>query len=225
MPVMASHERTSRVALKSPDYHLSEESTRYTSPSPYPPSLSSSDSETDSNVTHSLSENHRLRTSIATIPEQRLREIMVKLVNRSAGFKHAVTRELLLHTTSISLRRKPRKFGHPGGLIPENKCVRCGACVKYGDVKGQAYLPEDRCTFHPGEIVSFYFGSVCISSIIGYLKEEVYEFLSRTPEGRSLNVARTITMWSCCDEDAWTPGCASAFMHQVEPQEESESDV
>jgi len=55
-----------------------------------------------------------------------------------------------------------------------------------------------------------------ICSVIGHLEEEVYEFLSRTPEGRSLNVVRPITMWNCCDEDAWSPGCASATAHLVE---------
>jgi hypothetical protein len=55
-----------------------------------------------------------------------------------------------------------------------------------------------------------------IPLIVGDLEEEVYEFLSRTPEGHSVNVVRTLTMWSCCDEDEWTPGCATAPAHQIE---------
>jgi len=38
----------------------------------------------------------------------------------------------------------------------------------------------------------------------------VYEFLSRTPEEVAFKVVRTITMWSCCDEDEWSPGCVVA---------------
>lgn len=28
----------------------------------------------------------------------------------------------------------------------------------------------------------------------------------------SSKVIRTITMWSCCDEDEWSPGCMNATM-------------
>ena len=35
----------------------------------------------------------------------------------------------------------------------------------------------------------------------------MYEFLSRSPDDVAIKVVRTITMWSCCDEDEWSPGC------------------
>ncbi|KIM39376.1 hypothetical protein M413DRAFT_447304 [Hebeloma cylindrosporum] len=49
----------------------------------------------------------------------------------------------------------------------------------------------------------------------GHLEEEVYEFLSRTPEEVAFKVVRTITMWSCCDEDEWSPGCVVAPSYGV----------
>ena len=41
----------------------------------------------------------------------------------------------------------------------------------------------------------------------GQLEDEVYEFVSRTPNGAAFKVAQTVTMWSCCNEDEWSPGC------------------
>jgi len=42
----------------------------------------------------------------------------------------------------------------------------------------------------------------------GRLEDEVYEFISVLPD--ETHVVRTVTMWSCCDEDEWSPGCMSA---------------
>jgi hypothetical protein len=152
---MDSYKPTSRAPLKNSDYYLSEESTTYGSHSPYPPSVTSSDSETDSNITHTLSEVHHLHASIATISERRLREIMVRLVNRNPGFKHAVAKELSPYTPSASpIRRKPRKSGRPGSsdtMIPERKCAKCGKYVRYA--KGRTYLPHEKCAFHPGKTI------------------------------------------------------------------------
>ena len=49
--------------------------------------------------------------------------------------------------------------------------------------------------------------------VVGHLENEVYEFLSRTPDGLAFKVVRTITMWSCCDEDQWSPGCVAIPAH------------
>jgi len=51
----------------------------------------------------------------------------------------------------------------------------------------------------------------------GHLDEEVYEFLSRTPEEVAFKVVRTISMWSCCDEDEWSPGCVVAPPYGLKP--------
>lgn len=45
----------------------------------------------------------------------------------------------------------------------------------------------------------------------GNLEDVVYEFLSGTPDDMTHKV-RTLRMWSCCDEDEWSPGCMSAAM-------------
>ncbi|KAJ7116529.1 hypothetical protein C8R44DRAFT_879895 [Mycena epipterygia] len=54
----------------------------------------------------------------------------------------------------------------------------------------------DGCTFHPG-----------------HLEDDVFEFLSRTPEGRALKIRRTLVMWTCCTEAPQAPGCAEAAAH------------
>lgn len=45
----------------------------------------------------------------------------------------------------------------------------------------------------------------------------MYEFLSRTPEEVAFKVVRTIAMWSCCDEDEWSPGCVVAPSYALNP--------
>jgi hypothetical protein len=45
--------------------------------------------------------------------------------------------------------------------------------------------------------------------VAGHLDEEVYEFLSPSAEHEPSKVVRTVTMWTCCDEDEWSPGCVS----------------
>jgi hypothetical protein len=36
--------------------------------------------------------------------------------------------------------------------------------------------------------------------------------VSGTPDDTTHEVVRTLTMWSCCDEDEWSPGCMSVAM-------------
>lgn len=48
---------------------------------------------------------------------------------------------------------------------------------------------------------------LALSSTAGRLEDEVYEFVSRTPNGAAFKVVQTVTMWSCCNEDEWSPGC------------------
>lgn len=63
----------------------------FDSPSPYPPSSPSTDSETDERPAH-LSTS--VRASIAAIPESKLRSIMVKLADSNPRFQRAIMREL-----------------------------------------------------------------------------------------------------------------------------------
>lgn len=45
----------------------------------------------------------------------------------------------------------------------------------------------------------------------------MYEFLSQTSEEVAFKVVRTIAMWSCCDEDEWSPGCVAAPSYGLKP--------
>ncbi|KAG5644657.1 hypothetical protein DXG03_008039 [Asterophora parasitica] len=173
---------------------------------PQTPSLSanshfcsdSDDSDDAPTLTPSYTTTVRLRATIAAVPETRLREIMVRLVDRSPGFQHAVAKELLavgtaFDSASASPRRKRRRSGRRSLDTPilERPCVNCGKHVKV-DGAGE----KEICVHHPGR-----------------LEEQVYEFPSRTPEGHAFQVRRRITMWSCCDEDARSLGCASVSAH------------
>jgi len=168
IPIMTSNARASP---KGPDYYLSEDSTSYGSHSPYPPSVSSSDSETDSKLNPSFSTSHHLHASIASAPDYRLREIMAKLVDRSPGFQHAVAKELLSPDppSASPLRRKPRRSLRPGSsdtIIPERKCTRCGKYVKYG--KDHSYFRPERCAFHPGKNAWLALGGLPEANLLCY---------------------------------------------------------
>jgi hypothetical protein len=64
----------------------------YDSTSPYPPSSpSSSDSEYDREPTHTTA---YLRSSIAILPEAKLRNLMLKLASRDLHFQRAISKEL-----------------------------------------------------------------------------------------------------------------------------------
>ncbi|KAJ6468333.1 hypothetical protein C8R45DRAFT_467394 [Mycena sanguinolenta] len=78
---------------------------------------------------------------------------------------------------------------HPLRSPPPNAlCVNCHTAA--------TAATAIHCTFHPG-----------------HLEERVFEFLSRTPEGRPLTIRRTLAMWTCCAEDYQTVGCAEAGQH------------
>ena len=46
----------------------------------------------------------------------------------------------------------------------------------------------------------------------------MYEFLPQTPHQAAFSEIRTIKMWSCCDEDEWSPGCrlSNSYMHRLQ---------
>jgi hypothetical protein len=64
----------------------------FDSPSPYPPSSSTDSSTDDDEKPHYLSGG--IRASIATIPESKLRSIMVKLADTNPRFQRAIMKEL-----------------------------------------------------------------------------------------------------------------------------------
>jgi len=176
-----------------------------------PPRPSTPDSDTETAPSPSFTSNVHLRASIATVSEERLREIMVKLTECSSSFRHAVAKELLSSdapasaSTASAPMSPPRRKHRPSRRVSEaattsspfQKCANCGERFKHRERDGTSIRDRDpECTFHSGR-----------------LEEEVYEFVSRTPEGRSFKVLRKIKMWSCCDEDAQSVGCVSAPAH------------
>ncbi|KAJ3902660.1 hypothetical protein F5879DRAFT_216325 [Lentinula edodes] len=55
---------------------------------------------------------------------------------------------------------------------------------------------RDTCHYHPGQ-----------------LEDEIFEFMSQTPEGRIFKVLKSVSMWSCCEEEPGSVGCVNAPVH------------
>lgn len=50
---------------------------------------------------------------------------------------------------------------------------------------------------------------------LGELEDEVFEFMSKTPgpEGRVHKVLKSVSMWSCCEDEPGSVGCVRAPVH------------
>ncbi|KAJ7760683.1 hypothetical protein DFH07DRAFT_771764 [Mycena maculata] len=90
--------------------------------------------------------------------------------------------------------RSKGKTQHPAPL--DAVCANCQQI--YRDT-----VQTGHCTFHPG-----------------HLQDDVYEFVSHTPEGRELKIQRTLPMWTCCAEAPQMPGCAEAASHRWRTESE-----
>lgn len=69
---------------------------------------------------------------------------------------------------------------------------------------------HDQLVYHPGMYTVSalrQFELISRARALGHLEDEVYEFVSRTPNGAAFKVVQTVTMWNCCNEDEWSPGC------------------
>ncbi|KAJ7163900.1 hypothetical protein C8R43DRAFT_946716 [Mycena crocata] len=92
----------------------------------------------------------------------------------------------------ISRELLSRTQGRPQALQavpPDAICANCQRVCR-------ATASNERCSFHPG-----------------HLEDDVYEFVSYTPEGRELRIRRTLPMWTCCAEEPQALGCAEAAGH------------
>ncbi|CAA7266804.1 unnamed protein product [Cyclocybe aegerita] len=167
----------------------------YSSPSPYPPSSPSVTSDDEDMEPLSKAS---LRSSIMALSETKLRAILLKLADSNPRFQRAITKEVayaqpLLDSppttpTNATHHRKRRSK-------TRNHCKSLSGASTPSQSKRKptlalAHLDEAAFAYHPG-----------------HLEEETYEFLSRTPDDVTFQVVRTITMWSCCDEDEQSPGC------------------
>ena len=224
--------------LRSNDWCHSPSPPPSCSPSPYPPSTPSlsscssdddgSDSESQSTPTaanttiKSPSMRTRLRTTLASLPECQLRELIAKLVDHSPGFQHALARELLhsqLPTPALSpdtprpaeTRSMPAPQKHPQQPPRKRRRLRRatitgGTATDMGH-RTAAYRPRSS-SYSPRHRVSYYHP--------GRLEEDVFEFPSWSSTGggdeeeeqeKDLPVLRTIRMWSCCNGDVGSAGC------------------
>ena len=180
MPAMTSDEHPpGRTTRSGPDYYSSEDSANHEPHSPCPPSTSSSDAESDPRVTCSLPRNYGLHTSITTIPENRLREIVIKLVDQNPGFQHAVAKEIRSPSACPgSLRRRRlRTSKRPrisDTVIPEKKCANCAKPPKCS--KTLTLLRPESGAFHARVFTDSQPVSV----------EQIYSL--RSPGGGSLRV-------------------------------------
>ncbi|TEB18584.1 hypothetical protein FA13DRAFT_1745588 [Coprinellus micaceus] len=136
-----------------PSYHPASDVEHDSSPSPYPPSTPSFDSDSEDERPNLVSGS--LSATLAALPEHRLRDIVMRLAGSDSSFRRALKRE------PPSVADTPTEEGH-----------------------------DDQLVYHPG-----------------HLEDEVYEFVSRTPNGAASKVVQTVTMWNCCNEDEWSPGC------------------
>jgi len=123
--------------------------------------------------------------AIAMLPEGELRALLAKLAAKPT-LERAIAHELR-HSQLGKEIAKPLR-----SIPPDAVCANCQKVCR--DTATSA--TTGHCTFHPG-----------------HLEERVFEFLSRTPEGRPLTIRRTLAMWTCCAEDYQTVGCAEAAAH------------
>jgi len=145
-----------------------------------------------------------LRASVAAVRGSKLRAILIKLAESSPQFHRAVMKELACaedseesSPTSPKIRGPQRRRSKSGS---HRKTLTISATTPIRNHKRQISTATERsyqseCVYHPGN-----------------LKQEVYEFLSGTPDDTTHEVVRTLTMWSCCDEDEWSPGCMTVTM-------------
>jgi len=134
-----------------------------------------------------------LKLIIATTPETQLRAMMLKLARSNTQVRHAITKELQPPTPQIVAKphrrsRRPRRR-HRDSECPPSTCSNCSKDVSDGDCL-------DICVYHPGQ-----------------LEDDVFEFLSKTPEGRVFKILKTVSMWSCCEDEPSSAGCVSAPIH------------
>ncbi|KAF5342608.1 hypothetical protein D9611_001403 [Ephemerocybe angulata] len=178
------------------------------SPSPYPPSTPSNDSD-DENEHPMYLASFGLRAAVYALPEQRLRELVLRLSDTNHSFRRALQKEVAFveepdtpptTPTRATPRRGKAKKGSKARKTRgnEGKQDHVQPTGKHQPLALKAESPpppmeidnHNECVYHPG-----------------HLEDEVYEFVSRTPNGAAFKVVQTVTMWSCCNEDEWSPGC------------------
>ena len=166
-----------------------------------------------------------LRASIATVPDSTLRAIMIKLAENSPHFHRTIMKELAqvsaespadspLTTPTTAKIRKPerrrskRRSHHKSLSVSTQSPIR-NQQRDIGIATERLY--QSGCVYHSGEFSLKFLSDHGWTTTTGNLEDVVYEFLSGVPDDMTHKV-RTLRMWSCCDEDEWSPGCMGAAM-------------
>ncbi|KAG6860745.1 hypothetical protein C0995_008010 [Termitomyces sp. Mi166 len=120
------------------------------------PYESSSDDDMDDVLTPSYSTLLRLRASIASTPEAKLREVLIRLVDRNPGFQLAIAQELftsaslaLKRTSALPCRKRRRSGRRSLDVRPiERACEKCGKHISDDAI-------AELCRYHPGKLPTF----------------------------------------------------------------------
>ncbi|KAF5358814.1 hypothetical protein D9758_008549 [Tetrapyrgos nigripes] len=110
---------------------------------------------------------------------------------RAVMVKLAASNQPFQHAIARELEATSRHHKSESGQSKLTNVVHCANC-------GQSYRQSapTTCVFHPG-----------------HLEEEVFDFMSMSPTGLRLTFSKTISMWSCCEDDAESRGCVVAPGH------------
>ncbi|KAF9048786.1 hypothetical protein BJ165DRAFT_1402654 [Panaeolus papilionaceus] len=157
------------------------------SSSAYPASSATSDSEVETPISPNSA---ALRSSISSLQDFELRTVLVKLAEESTHFQHAIMKEVAHFRPFVADTHTPTKAPKTKKSKTRSKSRRNLKNLSVSTEKQSEQPSTAHVVYHPGN-----------------LEEEVYEFLSRSPDQVAFKVVRTITMWSCCDEDELSPGC------------------
>lgn len=94
-----------------------------------------------------------LHASIATLPEPRLRAMMINLVDNNPEIERLIAQELLVQPRILSNSRSPegrmkRHKVRRGSSAKAEKCVTCGLRPKPAGRNG--LVRQEECRYHPG---------------------------------------------------------------------------
>lgn len=157
-------------------YTISDHDYERDSPSPYPPSTPSLDSDSDEEPTTSTPHlaNIALRSSIAALPEYRLQDIVLRLADKNPAFRRAIQKEVAFlrdqdldtppatPTTPLHSRKSKRAgTGRPSKSRATRRTTKASLASNQGTRSEDASMTVpptvlnttqglDDCVYHPG---------------------------------------------------------------------------
>jgi hypothetical protein len=158
---------------------------------------------------------------ITTASGAQLREVMFRLLRTGdAMLSRAVTSELrsvgfqtardVISKTPKRERRRPRTASAPQPPFARDHPRRRRISLQ-DEHSSNLTESSGGIVYHPGAFIPLVFFVLSAGSLeihlSGNLLRDVYEFVSTAEDGSPAKALQTITMWSCCDQDALMPGC------------------